>query len=56
MTKGQFIRRFNAIKRKLGENRDELRELLEEADGVKDSVEGAMDYMDAAAERLSEQL
>lgn len=56
MTRGQFDKKFKAIKKRLEKDRDDLRSLLDDATDILESNERAVTAMDEAADALSEHL
>ena len=56
MTSKQFKKRFDRIKRDLSKARDDLRQLMADADDILESSERATEAIDDAANILSEHL
>ena len=56
MTNKQFLKRFDEIKKRLSKDRDDLRDLLDEATSVIDVSNRAVDAIEEAEYSLSELL
>jgi ABC-type transporter Mla subunit MlaD len=56
MTKKQFAKQLEAIKRRIEKDRDDLRELINQAEDILDTTDRAADAMQEAADNLSELL
>jgi ABC-type transporter Mla subunit MlaD len=56
MTKKQFAKQLEAIKRRIEKDRDDLRELINQAEDILDTNDRAADAMQEAADNLSELL
>jgi ABC-type transporter Mla subunit MlaD len=56
MKKAQFLKEFDKIKRRIEKDRDDLRKLLDEATDILETCEQASNYIQDAADRLSELL
>lgn len=56
MTNKQFMKQFEAIKRRIEKDRDDLRDLVYEANDILETNESAVEYMNDAAEELSKLL
>jgi len=55
-TKKQFAKQLEAIKRRIEKDRDDLRELINQAEDILDAAERTTDAMQKAADNLSELL
>jgi len=55
-TKTQFAKQLEAIKRRIEKDRDDLRELINQAEDILDAAERTTDAMQKAADNLSELL
>jgi ABC-type transporter Mla subunit MlaD len=56
LTKKQFAKQLEAIKRRIEKDRDDLRELINQAEDILDTTDRAADAMQEAADNLSELL
>ena len=56
VTKAQFLKKFNAIQAGLKKNRDDLRDLMDEAEGIMESADEALVSIEEAADALSKYL
>lgn len=56
MTKAQFVKQFEKIKRRLEKDRDDLRALVDEATDILEKSDRAADAMQYAAASLSDLL
>jgi hypothetical protein len=54
--KQSLLRQIEAVKNKMAANRDEMRELLEDAQAVFDASDEAVENLECAIDRLSEYL
>ena len=54
MTFKQLLKRIEATKKRVTNQRDALRELIDEATGIADSCDEAIDSLESAADSLSQ--